>query len=328
MELRFRSPSNFAPGASDADVAAGDARDEIAQRARRNGGARAARREMLLHGRLNDGSLWLLCGRAREVLVRPGHPAPHLLVFGELLIGLLYGTLRIGRVAHQQRGARLGVAALVQTDHDTVANLRLQAQRGFQIFGIDVHPLAGDDDVLLAPLKVEIALGVELADVAGAKPTFLVQHRLQLFALPVAGGDVRATHQDLAVFVELHLPAFEHLADRALAGAEGMVQRDERGGFGEAVALNDDEAEAPPELFGFGVQRRTAGDERPELPAEAVVNLPEAPPAADEVLIFRGGEADVGTIRVSHRLRRRVRSCPSATPSGAAQPRRPIRALS
>ena len=49
-----------------------------------------------------------------------------------------------------------------------------------------------------------------------------------------------------------------------------MIERNERCGFGEAVALNHDEAQPSPELFGFGVERCAAGDERPELPAKLV----------------------------------------------------------
>ena len=68
---------------------------------------------------------------------------------------------------------------------------------------------------------------------------------------------------------------------------KGMVQRDERRGLGQAVALNDDEAQPPPELFGLGIERSAAGDEGPELPSELVVDSAEAPPAAHEVLVFR-----------------------------------------
>ena len=70
------------------------------------------------------------------------------------------------------------------------------------------------------------------------------------------------------MLVELHLAAFQHFADGTLAGAERMVQRNQRRRFRQAVALNHDEAQPPPELLGLGIERRAAGDERPELPAK------------------------------------------------------------
>ena len=58
-----------------------------------------------------------------------------------------------------------------------------------------------------------------------------------------------------------------------------MVQRDDRRGFGQAVALDDDEAEPLPELLERGGERRGADDERPELHAEHPVDAAVAPPA-------------------------------------------------
>src|SRR5579862_6872188 len=151
---------------------------------------------------------------------------------------------------------------------------------------MNVHAFASYDDILLASLEVEVAFGVELADVAGVKPALLVEHRLQLLSLPIAGGYIGAAHQDFAARVKLHLAAFEHLADRAAAGAEGMVQRNQRGRLGGTVGLNQKEAEATPECCRLRVERRATGDEGPELPAEAVMNAPETPPAPREVLVF------------------------------------------
>ena len=143
---------------------------------------------MLLHRCLDDRGLGLLRGRARKVLLGPYQPAPHLLVLRELLIGASHNRLRIrngarvwrftlsrggiGGVAQHEHRTRLGVATLLQTNDDAVADFGLLAQRRFQVFGINVHAFASDDDILLATLEVEIAFGVELADIAGAKPAF------------------------------------------------------------------------------------------------------------------------------------------------------------
>ena len=59
-----------------------------------------------------------------------------------------------------------------------------------------------------------------------------------------------------------------------------MIERDDRRGLGEAVALNDDESELAPERFELGVERRRADDERPELPAEHPMHVPVAATSA------------------------------------------------
>ena len=99
----------------------------------------------------------------------------------------------------------------------------------------------------------------------------------------VAGRDVLAAHEDLAVGGDLHLDAGDRLADRSLLGAERMIQGDDRRGFGQAVALNDGEPELAPERLELAVERRRADDERPELPAEQPVHAAVAPPAHEEV---------------------------------------------
>src|ERR1019366_4707636 len=175
---------------------------------------------MLLHRLLNRSSLWLLRGSTREVLLGPHQPAAHLLIFRELLVGTPDYRLGISGVPQDEHGARLGISALLQADDHAFAYPGLLAQRNLQVLGIDVHPFARDNDVLFAALEIEIAFGIEFAQVAGAKPTFLAQHRLQFFSLPIPGSDIGAAYQDFAIFIELDLAAFEHFANRALAGAE------------------------------------------------------------------------------------------------------------
>src|SRR5262252_9218041 len=65
-----------------------------------------------------------------------------------------------------------------------------------------------------------------------------------------------------------------------------MVHADQRGCFGESVSLNCRVPQTPPELFGFGVQRRTAGDEGEELPSEPAPDCAKDPPTMQEVLVF------------------------------------------
>ena len=58
-----------------------------------------------------------------------------------------------------------------------------------------------------------------------------------------------------------------------------MIQRDDRRGFGEAVALDHDEPEPAPERLEIGIERRRADDHRPELEAEHPVDAAVFPPA-------------------------------------------------
>ena len=164
----------------------------------------------------------------------------------------------------------------------------MAAQGGFQVLGVDVQALGGDDYALLASLEIEVAVGVERAEVAGVEPFFPALHRLELATVPVTGGDVLAAHQDFATGVKLELASGQGFADGACGQLEGMVDADEGGGFGQAVALDDSEAQALPEDFGVGVEGGAAADEGPELPAQSAVEAAEAPPALVETLVPGG----------------------------------------
>src|ERR1035438_5067638 len=207
-----------------AGAASSDARDQVRQSSLRHAGSDVTSGEVLLDRLLDGGDLGLLRGSAWEVLLGPHEPAAHLLILRELLVGTPDRRLGIDGIAQDENGARLGVASLLQADDDAVAYCGLLAQRILEVLGINVHPFAGDDDVFLAALEIEIALRVEFAKVAGAKPTSLAQHRLQFFSLPITGSDVGAAHQDFAVLVELDFAALEYFANRAFAGSKGMVQ--------------------------------------------------------------------------------------------------------
>ena len=88
----------------------------------------------------------------------------------------------------------------------------------------DVQPLRRDDHLLLAAADEQLAVGADLADVAGVEPAVLERARRFLGGVEVAGRDVLAAHENLAVGGDLHLDAGDRLADRALLGAERMVE--------------------------------------------------------------------------------------------------------
>src|ERR1019366_1201934 len=123
---------------------------------------------------------------------------------------------------------------------------------------VDVHPFARHNDVLLAAFEIQVAVPVERAQVSGAEPAVLCEYRLQLLILPVPSGDIGAAHQDFAILVELHFAAFQHLADGALAGMERGVQRNQRRGFRQSVALDDHKTQPPPEFFRLAVEGRAS----------------------------------------------------------------------
>ena len=95
----------------------------------------------------------------------------------------------------------------------------------------------------------------------------------------VALGDHGAAHEHFAVGAELHFAAGERLADGAAGHVERMIERDERGGFGHAVALHEHEAERVPELLERPGSAPPPEIERPELEAELAMHAAEAPPA-------------------------------------------------
>src|SRR5436190_23178646 len=82
---------------------------------------------------------------------------------------------------------------------------------GLQIRGCDVLAARGDDDVLLAAGDLHVALGIDLADVAGVKPPVDQGLRRRLGVLVVALEDVRAADEDFAVVGDLDLAAWEGL---------------------------------------------------------------------------------------------------------------------
>ena len=130
-------------------------------------------------------------------------------------------------VEHQQRD----VVGPVVADRHGLAD---ELARALQL-RLDVrrrHVLAGgaDDQLLLAVDDRQVAVLVELADVAGAVPAVGVDRRGGLLRLvAVAAHQQRAAHQDLAVVVEPELDAGDAAADRAHAWPRRRVRgRDRR----------------------------------------------------------------------------------------------------
>ena len=104
-----------------------------------------------------------------------------------------------------QNRAGLGIATALDAHNYGITHFFLGAQRGLQVFGIDVHPGGRDDDFFLASLEKQIAVCVERAEVAGAVPAFVASDGHEFTAIPVAAGDAAAANQNFAIVGEPQL---------------------------------------------------------------------------------------------------------------------------
>ena len=151
------------------------------------------------------------------------------------------------------------IGPLVTIDH-RLGDLVLQGQHAFDALRSDIVALVVDDDVLLAVGDDEMAVLVEMADVAGVEPAVL-QHAMAFGVVhPIAVHHQFAAYQYLAVAGDPDLDTIErransvHLEPRARA-----VAADHRPGLGLAIALQDGDADGGEENADFGVERRAAG---------------------------------------------------------------------
>ena len=219
-------------------------------------------------------------GRAWKVQIGPDEPPADALVIGEGEVGGIDGGSNgsfVGALT-EQYSAGLGVVVNLEGNDDGVTNCGLGAESGLEILGINIQAGGGDDDVFLAAAEAEIALGVEFAQIAGAQPATVFLGTLpQRALLPIARGDIFPADENLSIFGETEFAAGQDFADGPLRGAEWMIQADQGGGFGHAIALHDGVPDAFEEFLGFGRKRRAAGDERPELPTEAPVDKAKHP---------------------------------------------------
>ena len=141
-----------------------------------------------LYDLLNRAGSRLLRGCARKIFLGPDKPVPHPLIFGQSFIRAFHHRLRICFcISQNEHRARLRISISRQRDHDAIFDLGLAAQRSLQILGINVHSGGRHDHIFLASFEIQVALGVERADVAGSVPAFLGCHRLQFLPGPISG---------------------------------------------------------------------------------------------------------------------------------------------
>ena len=146
----------------------------------------------------------------------------------------------------------------------------------------DVLPARGLQEVFLAVRDFEIAVPVELADVAGAEPPSGVEDRLGLVGLVVVAlHDVGALGEDLSIGSDLELHARDHRSHRAQLGAVDRVQRQHRRGLRQLIALDDRQVGAEEELGDLHRERGAAGDEEPDAASGPGAQLREHQPVGD-----------------------------------------------
>ena len=165
------------------------------------------------------------------------------------------------------------------------------AQYGFEVLGVNLHPFRRDDHVFGPALKIQIALGVQFPAVAGMKPAARIEDGRALATLPVSGGQAPTAHQDFSIRSEPDFAPGEHASNRAMGLMKRVIDADQRRGFSQSVALHDGVTEPLPKHLRVGIECRSAGNKRPEFPAESLVDVAKQPPAPKEMFPFGGCES-------------------------------------
>ena len=177
--------------------------------------------------------------------------------------------------------------------------------------GREVLAAGRDDDVLLAAGDRQVAVVVELAEVAGVQPAVAVE-RLGggLGVLPVAREDVRAAHQDLAVLGDRHLDAGQRRARPCRTGTgSGVLTVPTPVDLGHAVALQHRHARGVEELEDLrrrSARRRSTACAHPAA-EERAHGLNSCSSACSKRLVQLGGTG-------SPRARSSRTSTPASTP--------------
>src|SRR5207302_6838129 len=102
------------------------------------------------------------------------------------------------------------------TDDQRVRDERISLQQLLDVLRRDLLAAGGGDQILLPVRDPEEAVAVELADVARPEPAVAAERLTGRFVVPVvAGEDVLAVEEDLAVAGDANLAARKREADRA-----------------------------------------------------------------------------------------------------------------
>ena len=201
----------------------------------------------------------------------------------EPAVCLAHDRVDVGARLDDERCVHTLFRADRRSDYGCVPNARNVQEDSLDVLRKHVQPLRRDDHLLLAAANEHLAIGTDLADVAGVEPAVFERPRRVGFVVEVAASHIFAADEDLAVRRDLHRHARDRLADRPFPGPERMIQRDDRRRFGEPVPLHDDEPQLTEERLEVRLERRRADHERPELEPKGSVNAAVPPPAPCEV---------------------------------------------
>src|SRR5216683_7039163 len=174
------------------------------------------------------------------------------------------------------------IGAAVAENH-RLGDLRLERQVSLDARRRDHVAARVLDEIALAVGDLEVALAVELADIAGMQPAILQRARGRLRVVPIAPHDELTAHQYLAVLGDAHLDPGERRANRIDPHLAGRIAANDRRRLGLDVALHQIEAEGDEEAADLGIERRAARDQRLQPAAEARADLVAHELVEDEV---------------------------------------------
>ena len=222
---------------------------------------------------------------ARQLRVGPDGDAANLLMILQLGIGLAHHAVDVSALGEHDHGlhAFRGRSGNRRTDHRRVADARQLVEHALDVFREHVQPLGRDDHLLLATADVQLTGLVEAADIAGVEPAVREGGARFLRRVEVLARHVLAPHEDLSVVGDADFDAGDRLAHRAARGAQRVIQRHDRGGLGQTVALDDEEPRTSEEGFQFRIERGGTDDDGPKLEAEEPVRAAIVPPAPGPV---------------------------------------------
>ena len=191
----------------------------------------------------------------------------NLLVIEQADVGLSHHVVGHRRIVEQEHRLHpLGVRfAKRRANYGRVAHAGNLVQDTLDVFRKDVQALGRDDHFLLAAADVELPGFIESADVPRVEPAVLERVARGIRRVEVPACHVFATDQDLSVIRDANLDAGDRLADRPARGSKRVIERHDRRGFRQTIALDDEEAEAPEESLELRIERRGPDDDRPEF---------------------------------------------------------------
>ena len=195
----------------------------------------------------------------------------------QILYGSVVRSLRLRRLAVERDQRRHEGAAF--TEHDCVGNPGTAAQHVLDRSGCDIFSSGGLEQVLLAVCDLEIAVRVELTDVARFQPSVGERLPRLLRILVVAGENVVAANQDLSILGDSNLNPWQRHSHRPEFRFPGPVEGGGRGGLGQAITFEDLETDPVEEADDLGrYRRRSAHTDQDLIEAQGFSNSLEDEP--------------------------------------------------